>query len=170
MYEQIANGRCVKVSYTGKNTILTCFEEGESQYYEDANGYPVTVRTGKFYYTDITPDLTNTQVRDFNGSDSTYMVIGGVYCGGSQILYGYCRESYKPNYGVDYHFNENDAKGFIRHDGRLYTIAGTSSKAILGVWYSGGTYTVYYDERLPEAEWSHFVTIIKTNDLKKLEN
>lgn len=170
MYEQIANGRCVKVSYTGKNTILTCFEEGEPQCYEDENGYPVTIRTGKYYYTDITPDLTSTEVRDFNGTDSSYVVLGGVYYGASQILYGYCRESFKPSYSVDYHFNENDSKGFILQDGKLYTIAGTSSKAILGVWYSGGTYTVYYDERLPEAEWSHFVTIIKTNDLKKLEN
>lgn len=125
---------------------------------------------GKFYYTDITPELTGTEVRDFNGSDSTYIVMGGVYCGGSQILYGYCRQCFRSNFGVDYFFNENDAKGFIIKDEKLYTVAGTSSKAILGVWYSGGTYTVYYDERLPEADWNRYVTIIKTNDLNKLDN
>ncbi len=170
LYEQIASGRCAKVSYTGKNTILTCFEEYEPKYVEGPNGYQITVMNGKFYYTDITPELTGTEVRDFNGSDSTYIVMGGVYCGGSQILYGYCRQCFRSNFGVDYFFNENDAKGFIIKDEKLYTVAGTSSKAILGVWYSGGTYTVYYDERLPEADWNRYVTIIKTNDLNKLNN
>lgn len=170
LYEQIATGKCARVSYTGRNTILTCFEEFEPKTYEGPNGYQITVTNGKFYYTDITPELTGTEVRDFNGSDSTYIVMGGVYCGGSQILYGYCRQCFRSNFGVDYFFNENDAKGFIIKDEKLYTVAGTSSKAILGVWYSGGTYTVYYDERLPEADWNRYVTIIKTNDLNKLNN
>jgi len=168
MYEQIAEGKCSMITYTGNNTILTCLKEDYSQSYEGQDGYMVSVITGKYFYTDVTPDLTDAEVNYFNGSDSSYVAIGGVDCSGSRFLYGYCRQNFKTSYSVDYHINESDARGFIMQDGEVYTIAGTSSKAILGVWYNGGTYTIYYDELLRAQKWNEYVTIVKTDDLKKL--
>jgi len=161
MHEQITTDELSNVTFTGSNTIVTCMDY-------DGDGYQVPITNGRYYYTDITTDLTSSELRDFNGADSSYFVMGGVNCNGSQILYGYCKESFKKSTYADYQINENDARGFVMQDGEVYTIAGTSSKAILGVWYDGGTYTIYYDELLAAGEWCKVVTIVKTDDLKKL--
>ncbi|MBQ3657404.1 MAG: hypothetical protein II956_11255 [Bacteroidales bacterium] len=161
LYTQEVSDKANPPIYVGEKTILPCLKEfGESE-----------AVSGSYFLTRVKKNSQDVDVDTLRGRDSTLILIGGVQCGEKEILYGYCREQYS-GFGYNLYSNEVNINGLIIENNKIYRFSGVNPKYIIGIWYSGGLYTIYYKEFLVDKSdgWSDYINIYRTDDLKKLEN
>lgn len=161
--------------YTGLATVMLHLKTNTDTIEVNENGSSVVSVTGTYSYERLV--YPESEIKPIQGTDSTYYILGGTECGGSEFLYGYCKKKYTGSYSAEYIYTAEQCDGFIIKDGELFNMRGQNSTAIHGVWYENGIYTVYYKELRPEDVtgntasdvWSNKFHIYQTDDLKKLE-